>query len=244
MPQFALKKMHQSDISHNLLRNFMYLFLYVKTLLSHIIQEKPCVWCLLSLHELHGTALATYSASRQIQLHVGVNSSTFAEDWQHLQNSKLLNKLILHNFCKNLSVRTSWQLRELVKFDCESRGFRLDRQSNTTCDLHLVHKIKLLKMYWQGDVCMTLMSPRTTHQAQNSEENVIILCACFRRDKANQSLSALALMRINLENEEAGHAYSNMNCCFFFPCFHFFWIIQEKKYPHNVFHSKSKAFFF
>lgn len=66
---------------------------------------------------------------------------------------------------------------------------------------------------------------------KKTRKHTVILCACFHCDKPNRSLSAVALMRINLENEEAVHAYLKRSSCFHIIC-----TFQRKK---EAFHFKS-----
>lgn len=76
-------------------------------------------------------------------------------------------------------------------------------------DLYLVNKILLPNKF-----CNAETQKQEKFKPLSNKES--LSCACFHRDKPSQSLSASALMRINLENEEAGHAYLNRNIWVFY----------------------------
>lgn len=123
------------------------------------------------------------------------------------------------------TVQTSELLCQIQKFDLES--------SSRKGSQHVTFIWSAGQNYWtncsDGRTCQSAQRDETP-QTPKSQKGVIILYACFHWDKPNRSLSGMAFMRINLENEEAGGAYLNRNSCFFS-------II-------HIFQSKLKAFCF
>lgn len=170
----------------------------VKTLLSHhLLKKEKKKSGLLPQNEMYKYILHKCKAKPLLLLAGGFHGIHETLKWFPLSEINWYQTSMEQWQC---TVQTSELLCQIQKFDLESSSrkgsqhvtfiWSAGQNYSTNCS--------------DGRVCQSAQRDETTQQTPKSQKGVIILYACFHWDKPNRSLSGMAFMRINLENEEAG----------------------------------------